>query len=151
MVRALTCLLALLVLPFAAPYAQRFQAAEGLWLTEDRDGVVAIRPCGAGPDLCGWIVGNMLAPGEKMPLDVNGHPHCHLQIMFGMHEIDPGVWDGKIRDPRDGQLWSARIRVDEAGRLRLRGYILIPLLGSTQTWTRWPGRVTPECKMVPSS
>ncbi|MBV9655608.1 MAG: DUF2147 domain-containing protein [Acetobacteraceae bacterium] len=124
-------------------------SVEGLWLVQDRDGVVAVRPCGDGTQMCGWIVGNDLAPGEPMPLDPNGQPHCGLQIIFGMKQIDPGVWDGNIRDPRDGKVYSARMRLDDEGRLLLRGYVLVPLFGSTQTWTRWPGTVTPECKMVP--
>jgi uncharacterized protein (DUF2147 family) len=122
---------------------------EGLWLVQDRDGAVAIRPCGEGSDLCGWIVGHDLEPGDPVPLDVNGQPQCGLPLISGLKEIDPGVWDGDIRDPRDGKIYSARLRIDDEGRLRLRGYILVPLFGSTQVWTRWTGTVTPDCRMVP--
>ncbi len=150
MLRALILMVAALVATAEASQAEAPppNPLMGLWLVQDRDGVIAIRSCGNGPELCGWIVGNDLSPGEAMPLDPTGRPHCGLQIIYGLKEIDPGVWDGNIRDPRDGKIYNARLTSDEAGRLRLRGYVLVPLFGSTQVWTRWPGTVTPDCKMI---
>jgi hypothetical protein len=34
--------------------------------------------------------------------------------------------------------------------LKLRGYFLIPSLGQTQTWTRFPGVPPAGCRMVPA-
>jgi hypothetical protein len=33
------------------------------------------------------------------------------------------------------------------GDLHLRGYVLVPLLGSTQVWTRYAGQPTADCHM----
>jgi uncharacterized protein (DUF2147 family) len=44
--------------------------------------------------------------------------------------------DGWVYDPESGKTYSARMALESATLLRLRGYIGIPLLGSTQLWTR---------------
>ena len=60
-----------------------------------------------------------------------------LRILSGFSEADPGVWeDGEIYDPSDGDVYHANIAEDGPTRLRLRGYIGIPLFGRTQGWTR---------------
>ena len=33
------------------------------------------------------------------------------------------------------------------GHLLLRGYVLLPLLGQTQTWTRYTGKLAADCAM----
>ena len=49
----------------------------------------------------------------------------------------PGRWrDGTIYDPASGRTYSAEARLDGPDRLLLRGYIGIPLIGRTATWTR---------------
>ena len=42
---------------------------------------------------------------------------------------------------------ALRVAHDIPGRLRLRGYVLVPVLGATQTWTPYKGMVTPDCRM----
>ena len=134
----------LLACALAFPAVAQAASIEGLWLTEDHGGVIGIRPCtSTGPELCGWIVGQNLDPGEAMPLDVSGTPHCGLQLIQALHQTDAQTWEGGIRNPRDGKIYSARLRLDGDDVLRLRGYVLLPLFGSTQTWTRWTGSVTP--------
>jgi uncharacterized protein (DUF2147 family) len=122
---------------------------EGPWLTEDRGGVIDIEPCGSLH--CGRIIGLAAASsGNPPPKDVNGNSRCGLEIIQGLAETDPGEWTGKITNPDDGQVYSARLSVDDRGRLRLRGYVLVPLLGQTQIWTRYGGRVTANCRMLPA-
>jgi uncharacterized protein (DUF2147 family) len=66
------------------------------------------------------------------------HPLCDLQIMAGFTSVpgSPAEWqDGTIYNPESGSTYSATLRLKDAATLYLRGYIIIPLLGETQTWT----------------
>jgi uncharacterized protein (DUF2147 family) len=79
--------------------------------------------------------------------DLHGRSRCHLQIIpDGKVEAD-GTWDSHITNPDDGKVYTITLRVDEDGRLRMRGYIGIPLFGRTVFWTRFNGRLTPDCHL----
>jgi uncharacterized protein DUF2147 len=46
---------------------------------------------------------------------------------------------GNVLDPRDGEVWKAKMTVSPDGQeLTLRGYVLTPLLGKNETWHRMP-------------
>lgn len=134
---------------FGVPPAQATNepAVAGDWLTEDGDGVIQIAPCPSG--LCGRIVGITRAAGEPMPVDVDGNPQCGLTILTVDPNPQDGVWSGHVTDPRNGTAYQARLRLDAHGRLLMRGFIAIPLLGETQTWQRFIGRIGPECRFGP--
>jgi len=115
----------------------------GLWYTPDHGGVVQIRPC--GDDLCGVIVGVTASPAGVMPHDISGEPQCHLTLLRDLHLQDDGRWHGTVRNPEDGQVYHAEVWLPPDGELRLRGYIAVPLLGSTQSWQPFGGTVQPDC------
>jgi uncharacterized protein (DUF2147 family) len=119
----------------------------GLWLTENGEGVIWFQTCGTG--LCGRIVGlkDYQANGRP-PLDWQGRPLCGLELTE-LAPRGPNLWRGDIVDPRDGTRYDAEAWVDEQGRLRLRGFVVVPLFGSTQTWTRYEGSVTQDCHVLP--
>ena len=142
MVRLVTFVLVLL-LSVAAEAAD----LTGLWLTEDHDGIMRVSPCGGG--LCVAIAGVILDhSGDSMPVDYRGVPQCHLQLVSDARPLGPNLWRGHIVDPRNGRVFGVELRLDPRGRLALRGFLAVPWLGETQTWTRYPGTVPADCRMT---
>jgi uncharacterized protein (DUF2147 family) len=141
--RPAALILAAVIAPAAAA-----PAPVGRWLTEDRGGVIEIFPCAAA--LCGRIVGmtEPLRPDGKPQTDSAGQPKCGLTILHDAIETEPGQWSGRITDPDDGSDWHCVLSVDAQGRLHLRGYVLLPLLGQTQIWTPYSGRLGADCRMA---
>ena len=116
----------------------------GLWLTEDRGGVIRVQPCGAG--LCGIIVGLSDWPANgDVKRDWRGRPQCHSTLLVSLALRTDGRWHGSVTNPEDGRTYSAEVWVPADGILRLRGYIGLPLLGSTQLWPPFRGQVQPDC------
>ena len=138
--------LALFVL-FSAPSFAATKPLDGLWLTQDRDGVIAVSDCDGG--LCARIVGVFLdRPDDPMPLDYRGVSQCGLPLITDARQIEANLWKGHILDPRNGTMYGAELHLDPNGNLALRGFVGIPLLGETQTWTRYTGAVPADCRIV---
>lgn len=138
-------LLTLLASPAAA------NTPEGTWLTQDRDGVIRIAPCGDG--LCGRIVGmSTFAPDGTAPKDTEGRSQCGLEIIHTLIQAEPGIWIGKITNPENGRRYNARLSRTAEGHLTMRGSLDVPLVpslfGETQIWTKYAGWVTPDCRMT---
>ena len=118
----------------------------GNWSTANGRGVIAIVPCGDA--LCGRIVGIDRKPTEPMPTDVRGRSQCGLTIITNQRPRADGTWLGEVTDPRDGDTYQAKLWLDDEGNLRLRGFVGVPLLGATQIWRPFTGRLTPECGLT---
>jgi uncharacterized protein (DUF2147 family) len=119
----------------------------GLWLTADRDGVIAVTPC--GDDLCARIEGVILDhPTDPTPVDHRGVSQCHLPLVTDARPVGPNLWKGHILDPRNGSLYGVELSLEPDGSLSVRGFLGFPLLGQTQTWTRYPGKVPKDCRLT---
>ncbi len=131
----------------AAPYGPVL----GDWVPPSGDGVVRIEPCGTA--LCGVVVGTSLTGKDSHGgelLDVHGRPQCHLAIITGLVPQDDGRLHGTVTDPTDGRSYGAELWVPADGDLRLRGYVAVPLLGVTQRWHAFHGRVAEDCREMPA-
>ena len=146
----LVLLLIAALTPSLASLAQPGEPASpfGLWRTQDGGGVIAIARCGAA--LCAHIAGIVLDhPDDPTPLDNRGASQCGLALIDDATETEPGLWTGHIRDPRNGMVFGVELRPRPDGTLALRGYLGIALLGRTETWTRYPGDVPADCRLIP--
>jgi uncharacterized protein (DUF2147 family) len=143
MLRLLTLAAALLLSAVPAHAAD----PTGLWLTEDHDGVMRVSACNGG--LCVEIAGVILDhPTDPTPVDYRGISQCHLPLVSDARLIRPNLWKGHIQDPRDGHVYGVELHLDPRGNLALRGFVGLPLLGSTQIWTPFPGDVPADCRMT---
>ena len=117
---------------------------EGRWLTEDGGGVVSIAPCGAA--LCGHIIGLSEWPKNgDVKRDVQGTPQCHMVLLDNLKLQDDSRWHGTVRNPEDGRVYSAEVWIGPDGAMRLRGYVGLPIFGSTQIWPAFHGAVKADC------
>ena len=72
--------------------------------------------------------------------DRKDKPILGLTIIRNMKQSadDKAVFEGgDILDPNNGKVYTAKMKlVDNGGKIEVRGYIGVPLLGRTQTWSR---------------
>ena len=125
----------------------------GLWLTGNERSAIEIRPCQDNEqELCGriaWIIEDgMQFDTENPDKALRDRPICGLQILknFEQSSKSPDKWeDGKIYKADDGDTYHANLKVLEQDKLRVHGYVGIPLFGKTQIWTRVSQEDYPQC------
>jgi len=137
---------AMLVLAYGLALGSRASAATpvGVWYAEGGAAKVAIEPC--GEELCGRVVW-LRSPYDEDGCDLrdrrNPDPTLRgrkvegLEILQGLTRRPDGTWaNGRIYDPASGSTYTCQLALDGDDRVRLRGYVGIPLIGRTTTWTR---------------
>lgn len=152
-----TVTVAALAALFALPaQAQTGADVYGRWLTELTNAQTELYRCtdpARGP-ICGKVVWlrNATHPDQTPAASVeevsdvkNPDPALRsrrilgLEFLYGFKpaEGEPGTYEGgKIYNAEDGDTYSARIKLENPDTLVLRGYVLVPMLGKSQTWTR---------------
>ena len=119
----------------------------GFWLVKNQRSIIEIVPC--GDSACGnivWMKEPLGDDGQPKIDDLNGDDElrgralCGMELIGGFRNDGPGRWlGGSIYNPRDGKTYSASMKLRNDGTLRLRGYLLLPLFGKSQVWTRETG------------
>ena len=113
------------------------EPVEGYWLTENRKAIIQTRICGA--KICGHMVwlDNPLDANGQAKRGAGGAPLCGIQLIGDLKATGNGRWGkGWILDPRSGEKYSAGLRVVSSQKIKVRGYLGLPILGRSQTWTR---------------
>jgi uncharacterized protein (DUF2147 family) len=123
----------------------------GRWNTENRDAVIEIYECSW--KYCGRIVwvdepfysaeDNNGKEGQPRVDENNpdgrlrNRPIVGLQIMYDFSFDGEAAWKGgKIYDPERGKSYKGIMTLVSPNTLNVKGYVIIPLLGRTTTWTR---------------
>lgn len=116
----------------------------GFWMVESGRAIVEVEPCGAS--VCGeivWLIEPLDAAGAPKT-DLNNvdetlrdRPVCGLSLIRGFKQDGPGEWSGgEIYNGEDGETYTAYLEMQSDGKLKVRGYVGVPILGKSQIWTR---------------
>lgn len=135
-----------LILILAVAAAPAMAQPTGLWLSGKKALIVNIYECGEA--LCGrtvWMKKMFHKSGEPRLDAKNPDPAlrdrhwCGIEVITGLRPDGEGEWDsGEVYDPKTGQTFS--LRIEERGdRLKMRGYLGLPIFGKTEMWTRTDG------------
>jgi len=140
-----TCLLSVLLVSLGQ--SQAGDGILGVWRVEDGEAHIELAPC--GDELCGTIVwlDEPLLPAGVSSKDVNNpdpalrdHDVLGLRILKGVsstpnkHGFFRG---GRIYDPESGRTYRCTLSMSDDDRLRMKGYIGIPLFGRSTYWSRF--------------
>lgn len=146
--RTLLALSLLFVLGGSIPLVAQVDSAAanavlGEWLTGEGTSKILIYKC--GEEYCGkisWLKepekdGKPRVDDKNPEERLRNQPLMGMEIMTGFSFDGEDTWKGgKIYDPKSGNTYSGKMTLADPKTLNLRGYILVPLLGRTETWTR---------------
>jgi hypothetical protein len=80
--------------------------------------------------------------------DQKNAPSLGLTIIKGMQRNGLAYEKGTILDPRDGNVYKAKLTLSPDGQqLTLRGYLGFEIFGKSQVWKRLPNDVMPPDEM----
>lgn len=123
---------------FAAAPAVAADAVTGSWMTDGKDGIIEIAPC--GPKICGRLV-RMLAPPKGPAVDRNNpDPALRNRPLLGLAVLNGFVaegdaWRGQAYDPKAGKSYNTTLERTGPDTLNVRG-CLVAFLCRTVSWTR---------------
>lgn len=100
----------------------------GRWVTEERDAIVEIKPCGR--TTCGVIARFLVPPPDGLDQrDINNpEPDLRRRRLLGMPVLtqfreEADLWRGRIYDPKSGKSYRSVIRRTGANTIEVRGCI----------------------------
>lgn len=127
-----------------SPAAAEVPTPVGVWLHANQRVQIEIVPC--DDRLCAKIVwfkwpndaqGLPLVDLKNSNPLLRGRPLLGLDVLRDLRRTGANTWeDGKIYNPDDGMNYQALMSIAKDGSLRIRAYLLLPLIGHTLVWTR---------------
>lgn len=116
----------------------------GYWMDENQERILEIYE--ANDRYHGrivWLKDSLDIFGQPLRDVMNNDPKMRSRKVIGLNMLTDYRWDddvwrkGDIYNYRSGNDYSGKIRINEEGDLRLKGYYsLLWFLGRTKTWTR---------------
>ncbi len=119
----------------------------GLWKTiDDKTGKPKslVRIADVGGELRGTVEKLFREPSEdpnpkcdKCTDERKDKPVIGMTIITGMKADGDHFAGGQILDPNNGKIYKSKMEIEDKGKkLKVRGYIGVPVLGRSQVWVR---------------
>lgn len=119
----------------------------GLWKTiDDKTGKPKslVRIADVGGELRGTVEKLFREPSEdpnpkcdKCTDERKDKPVIGMTIITGMKADGDHFVGGQILDPNNGKIYKSKMEIEDKGKkLKVRGYIGVPMLGRSQVWVR---------------
>ncbi len=78
---------------------------------------------------------------DKCPGDRKNKPVIGMVILTKLEKVGNNMWDhGRILDPGNGKIYDCKMWI-ENGNLQVRGYIGWSLIGRSQIWLPYKGKI----------
>lgn len=142
-----------LALAAFAAGARAAESLDGYWMDSHGEVILQIGRCGNAR--CGKVAWLKKPRGPDLgPLRDfrNSDPNlksrfvCGLTVVSGFKKQKDGTWgDGTVYVPDHGMSFSGYAEVLDANHVKVSGYVLLPLFGSSEVWTR-VNRRPPSCQ-----
>lgn len=137
----------------SATVSQAGERLDGYWMDSDGEVLLNIGRCGnarcgkvawlrkpRGPD--GGPLRDFRNPNAKL----RSRLVCGMTVVWGFKKQRDGTWgDGTVYVPDHGMSFSGYAQVLGRNHVKVTGYVLIPLFGSSEVWTR-VNRMPPSCE-----
>ena len=135
------------------PGALGGESLDGFWMDSHGEVVLDIGKCGNAR--CGKVAWLQKPRGpDRGPLRDfrNSDPKlqarfvCGLPVVIGFKKQADGTWgDGTVYVPDHGMSFSGYAEVLGPNHVKVSGYVLLPIFGSSEVWTRI-NRKPPSCE-----
>ena len=137
----------LALMPGMKMLAQTYKANDivGIWYNEEKTSKVQIfTESGKFYGKVVWLKDpNDKETGKPRVDNLNPDPKLQSTPLLSLVVLKSFVFNGKdewsdgtIYDPKNGKKYSCYIKFDSPGKLKIRGYIGVSLLGRTTYWTK---------------
>jgi uncharacterized protein (DUF2147 family) len=130
----------------AGASASRAMELDGFWM--DSHGEVVLQVSSCGDAMCAKVVWLRLPYGpDRLPLKDFRNPEaslqnrqvCGLRVIEGFTKQPDGTWGGgDVYVPDLGMSFKGYATVLNPQEIEVRGYVFLPLFGSTEVWKRVP-------------
>jgi uncharacterized protein (DUF2147 family) len=120
---------------------------DGFWMDSDGEVIIEIAVCASGR--CAKVAWLKQPNGpDGMPLKdyknsepkLAVRPVCGLEIISGFEQQKDGTWGGaSVYVPDLGSSFSGKAEVLSESQIKVTGYVVLPLFGSSEVWSRVAG------------